>query len=215
MSTALGPLTTEFIPPSTCTSSAGIQVIVSPGCGDDRCTYWVAGANDMALTGDLPCFPPRYNPTMSNYYSPGLSCPVGYTTACTGFISIDTVTETIHTCCPESLGYQFTCIAPGERVLPWHSTLNCHVSLSEDVIGSTRTFEDITIHDLEQGISFTSATERLEAGIGAYGVEIRYQGKDVIAATTSRKTEGVVAVPVSQPGPGHVWKTGRCKRKTN
>jgi hypothetical protein len=85
----LGALTTVFTPPSSCLASSAL--------------WWIyTGYNVYQLQGppDLQnCFPPSYVPNSTAYYSPGV-CPSGYTTACTSFNTVGTVTDTLYTCCP-------------------------------------------------------------------------------------------------------------------
>jgi len=166
MTTNLGALTTAFTPPASCATSTGIHIV-----SDDNGQYWAAGPVNLDLASE--CYPPDYNPTKKFYYSPGI-CPSGYTPACTRRSSLATLTETIYTCCPSnSLGLRFVCMSTW--AFPWQSTLNCDVSLSD--VGTTRTWDEITMMFPDR--IYVTSTERMEAGIGAYGIEVRFQANDL------------------------------------
>ena len=88
--TSLGPLTTTFVAPPSCTTSfSHLYVIDGKGAV-------VAGP----VTANEDCFPPAYQNARYYYYSPGV-CPSGYTAACSTTESIGTLTQTIATCCPD------------------------------------------------------------------------------------------------------------------
>lgn len=88
--TVVGPLTTTFEAPSSCTTTTP-QLYQSWSGSTSR---YVEGP---LYTSDSDCFPSGYNP--NNYYSPGW-CPSGYTTACSSLASASTETETAVICCP-------------------------------------------------------------------------------------------------------------------
>ena len=166
--TSLGALTTTFEAPAACASSTGIHIV---GCGSG-CVWWAEGPLDVS-----ECYPSSYNPSLDNYYSPGL-CPSGYTPACTSRTSLATLTETIYTCCPTALGYTYRCI--GTPDWPWQSSLGCTVYFSDPT--STFTFPDATF--ITDDETMQTSTARTEVGIGAYGIEVRFQRAD-FASTTS------------------------------
>ncbi|KAK4443365.1 Gag poly protein, partial [Podospora aff. communis PSN243] len=169
--TLIAPLTTTFTPPPHCTSSAGLHISEwkpSPAQG-----LWYA-VGPLQSPPHFPCFPPSYNPTTQNYYSPGL-CPSGYTPACTSRNTIASLTETIYTCCPTAQGFTFSCIS--DAPFSWMSTLACDVWLYGEGGTGMMTFEGVTFVDLE-GRTKVTRTERSEVGIGAHGVEVRFQAGD-------------------------------------
>ncbi|GAB1320000.1 Mid2 domain-containing protein [Madurella fahalii] len=168
MATSIGVLTTVFTPPADCASSTGIHVV---GCGD-RCAWWAEGP-----LGAAHCYPTSYNPSLNHYYSPGI-CPSGYTAACTSLRSIAQVTETIQTCCPTALGYHYRCVRP---TWPWQSSLGCTVYFAD----ATSTFSFPTVTSIRDGSTVVRSTARTEVGIGAYGVEIRFQSTDFAPRATT------------------------------
>ncbi|KAK3315777.1 hypothetical protein B0H66DRAFT_270756 [Apodospora peruviana] len=188
----LGPLTTTFTPPASCASSTGIH-IVATYCGPDDpnpagCVYWAEGPIQPATE----CYPPKHNPTVRRYYSPGL-CPSGYTPGCTSRAIVETtVTETIYTCCPTALGYDFSC---GQIEYAWQRTLGCTVSLQGKSLGEssseTLSFTGVTFVDDHLTTRMIS-TARTELGMGAMGIEVRFRSGDFdesqIAAQTSSRT---------------------------
>lgn len=99
----LGPLTTAFRPPSECQICYEEAKLSST---TTTCLAYSSGCNGVRTT----CMPPGWD--SEAFYSPGLSCPVGWTTATAveppGLTSIiliggsDTLTpdESAAACCP-------------------------------------------------------------------------------------------------------------------
>ena len=79
--TILGPLTTFFTPPEFCmvhaTGTVGLPIFLGQTCGptgvQDEARCWPTAKPNVAK---LPPF------NGWGFYSPGLRCPAGYTTAC-------------------------------------------------------------------------------------------------------------------------------------
>lgn len=81
----LGPLTTVFTPPAACTQ----LVLVPSNLNFPQATLFEAqGCNQGDLEDAALCWPPATvsapSPPLDGwgFYSPGLSCPSGYATAC-------------------------------------------------------------------------------------------------------------------------------------
>ncbi|KAK3900946.1 hypothetical protein C8A05DRAFT_16806 [Staphylotrichum tortipilum] len=80
----LGPLTTVFIPPAPCSIAVGL-------CTTCDVAWWGQTCALMTVQDDPGCWPPTTDgvpePTPPllgwGFYSPGLECPAGYTSACT------------------------------------------------------------------------------------------------------------------------------------
>ncbi|KAK0740704.1 hypothetical protein B0T18DRAFT_331036 [Schizothecium vesticola] len=93
--TVLGPLTTTFKAPSTCTDSSTPQIY----------QIWTGSVSRYEqgplFTSGSNCFPSAYDASPQNYYSPGF-CPHGYTAACSSTNRIQTraAEETVLVCCP-------------------------------------------------------------------------------------------------------------------
>lgn len=164
---SIGALTTTFTAPASCASSTGINIV---GCGSG-CVWWAEGPLDAP-----DCYPSSYNPSLSHYYSPGV-CPSGYTPACTSKNTAGRVTETVQTCCPTALGYSYRCVQP---TWSWQSSLGCTVYF----IDATSTFSFPTVTSIRDGQTVITSTARTEVGIGAYGVEIRFQATDFVSSPT-------------------------------
>ncbi|KAK4124048.1 hypothetical protein N657DRAFT_573286, partial [Parathielavia appendiculata] len=166
---SLGALTTAFTPPASCASSTGIHIV---GCGAE-CVWWAEGPlNSPAASA---CYPSSYNPSLGHYYSPGV-CLSGYTAACTPRRTSGDVIETIQTCCPTALGYSYHCDQP---TFPWQSSLGCNVYMRDP--SSTLNFPTVT--SIRDGQTVITSTARTEVGIGAYGVETRFQARDFASST--------------------------------
>lgn len=83
--TILGSLTTVFTPPAPCTYAVGL-------CSACDVAWWGQTCAPTSVQDDTACWPPTTDgapePTEAallgrGFYSPGLKCPAGYTTACT------------------------------------------------------------------------------------------------------------------------------------
>lgn len=93
----LGPLTTTFTPPASCSDSTGIIQVRTVNEDDSSRPSVITQVSQGPLQiGD--CFPTNYEPIRGNYYSPGV-CPSGYDVACTG-ISDAFANDIVVTCCP-------------------------------------------------------------------------------------------------------------------
>lgn len=170
-----GPLTTTFTAPSSCTTATGLYQIWP---GTDRYFY-----EQGPLGSRTECFPSGYDPSPSQYYSPGL-CPSGYTPACSSTeISSNTAIETAYTCCPTAAAY--TCAgAPGD------------LDQSEVYLGCTTTFEGnialAQITAISDGSTnvIRSTTESAGVGIGANSIAVRFRSGDFnskVATTVSAR----------------------------
>jgi hypothetical protein len=114
--TVLGPLTTAWSPPDSCT-------VYVPECVGAKCTKAYRAQQCVGPqawgSDNAECWPPVTVSTPKppfqgwGYYSPGLVCPTGYTTACTaeyGGTSEWNMQftlapgETAVGCCPEYVG---------------------------------------------------------------------------------------------------------------
>ncbi|KAH6855950.1 hypothetical protein B0I37DRAFT_65880 [Chaetomium sp. MPI-CAGE-AT-0009] len=108
----LGPLTTVFTPPAPCTIAIGL-------CQSCDVAWWGQTCAETGVEDNTDCWPtttegapePTKMPLYGwGFYSPGLECPAGYTTACS---AVEGVTsqwkvqfqmepeETFVGCCPE------------------------------------------------------------------------------------------------------------------
>ncbi|KAF5248376.1 hypothetical protein FAUST_312 [Fusarium austroamericanum] len=120
--TNLGPLTTTFTYPASCT-------VVVQEC--DACTNgWQAQTcsdnsfNAQGVQDDAECWPPRRGSQSTGvalngwgFYSPGIECPAGYTTKCVSTDDVDggftfqfplAKSETAIGCCPTGFQCKYT-----------------------------------------------------------------------------------------------------------
>lgn len=91
--TVIGPLTSTFQAPSSCTTSGPhiYQIWTGKESRYEQGPLFTEGSN---------CFPSSYDISPEKYYSPGI-CPQGYTAACTRTNPIQTTAaETALICCP-------------------------------------------------------------------------------------------------------------------
>ncbi|GMG27618.1 unnamed protein product [Aspergillus oryzae] len=86
--TNLGPLTTTFTYPESCTVAVGACPTCTQGWQAQTCSN--NAFNHQGVQDDVECWPPRANPTLATgvalngwgFYSPGIHCPAGMVTAC-------------------------------------------------------------------------------------------------------------------------------------
>jgi len=87
-------LTTLFVPPNSCFTDAYWYLFTS---GQTPEVAGPGAASYLGLPWSTNCLPTNW--AASSYFSPGI-CPGGYTIACSSFNIVETVTETVATCCP-------------------------------------------------------------------------------------------------------------------
>ncbi|KAK6854028.1 hypothetical protein PG995_010840 [Apiospora arundinis] len=168
----LGPLTTIFTAPLSCSQSALFMRDEFDCAGS---TSILRGPMDTAPAAH--CFPPLFDARPGAYYSPGI-CPNGYTAACT---SINTqAAETILTCCPEAgQGLSYRCSLGSE----WSWGL-CHAALGG---GATATLTDLKT--VKCGSSLAGTESFLWDGVAqAQSIQVRFRREDVSLFNTSRQT---------------------------
>lgn len=90
--TNLGPLTTAFTPPSHCAADLYYAfALQSTLTATAFRGFDCSNATDGRLTVDKPCYPGSTVASFlvgGGYYSPGLVCPLGYTTACSSTVGL-------------------------------------------------------------------------------------------------------------------------------
>lgn len=113
--TVLGPLTTTFTYPSSC--SVVVKDCLTCERGYQAQTCGTNPSNGQGVQDDPDCWPERSNNDLTTgfafngwgIYSPGIHCPDGYTTACAATAGIDggfpfqyslEKSETAIGCCP-------------------------------------------------------------------------------------------------------------------
>ncbi|KAK4451783.1 hypothetical protein QBC34DRAFT_43032 [Podospora aff. communis PSN243] len=178
--TAIGPLTTTFRAPSSCTATPQIyQIFTGNEYRLEQGPLFTSGSN---------CFPPGYDAGPDRYYSPGF-CPQGYTAACTKTDSRQTrsPTETALICCPTALRY--TCPGVTEP-----ASLGCTTTWkgAVAVIGVT-VITDSTV-------SGSKIISESNGGIGVHSIQVRF--KDGDASQTSVPPQGAsrtLSLPTQTP----------------
>ncbi|KAK3946248.1 hypothetical protein QBC46DRAFT_369287 [Diplogelasinospora grovesii] len=168
--TVIGPLTTTFTAPSSCTTST--PQIYQIWTSEER--HYVQGP---LFTAGSDCYPSGYDASPSDYYSPAV-CPHGYTPACTRFNPVttasetetETETETAYICCPTALSY--TCLQPSSQ-----AAVGCTTSWKSAlaVIGAT-VISDGTLS------GYTTASET-EGGFAAYSIQVRFKSGELSPLT--------------------------------
>ncbi|KAM7222097.1 hypothetical protein V8F06_002602 [Rhypophila decipiens] len=167
MTTAIGPLTTVFKAPSSCTTNTP-QIYQVHSTGDSY--SYVQGP---LYESGSDCYPSGYEPAPSAYYSPGSSCPHGYTAACSNVATVGTVvveTETALICCPTATGIiAYTCAGADNKA----PSLGCQMAFSraKGVIGATVVNKDGSVG------SYGVFTES-EGLFAAHSIQIRFRSAD-------------------------------------
>ncbi|KAL2179965.1 uncharacterized protein P884DRAFT_275548 [Thermothelomyces heterothallicus CBS 202.75] len=158
--TVVGPLTTTFRAPSSCTTTSP-QVYQIWSASHSR---YVEGP--LFTSGSIDCFPSGYDPAPTNYYSPGW-CPHGYTTACSSLASARRTTETAVICCPTN--FRYTCrasaLSNGHSIGCTTAWTNAMAVLGVTVVknGEVRT---------------TTVVSETSNAITAYGIQVRFKSND-------------------------------------
>lgn len=144
--TNLGPLTTVWTPSPSCTAMIPFCEACDSGYLAQRCDLSIEGAG--SLRDNTDCWPPVQSRVASpthpfvgwGFYSPGIQCPTGYTSACTAeynkrpewplqFTLIES--ETAVGCCPmlvfissvDLMKPSFVC--PSNTQLQWLRVREC------------------------------------------------------------------------------------------
>ncbi|KAJ5832881.1 hypothetical protein N7474_001192 [Penicillium riverlandense] len=183
--TAALPLTTTFVPPSTCISDT---YLASSGCTTGTCNgLWMNLGPGPQATG--ACLPSGYSPY--SYYSPGV-CPSGYSIAYSSVGSGENP-ETFATCCPSSYTAR-TEIPASESGTAWYTYEQCYW---QPTAGAT--IYEYTYYDL--GSSWISATSTMDTSgmVNAYGVSIRFRDSPSTTSATSTSSSGIAEETQGKP----------------
>ncbi|KAM7209581.1 hypothetical protein V8F20_000319 [Naviculisporaceae sp. PSN 640] len=210
--TAIGPLTTTFQAPSSCTTTTP-QIYQVHNTQDHDTYSYVQGP---LFKSGSNCFPSGYDASPSAYYSPGV-CPQGYTAACTKTSTIRTAipavpagdedaVETAFICCPTATGFiNYTCAEAKDGgssntkgAAPF---MGCQMAFSRahGVIGATVIKEDGSTG------SYGVFTES-EGLFAAHSIQVRFRASDSnsprilnVPGQTSSTTSAVSTIPTSEP----------------
>ncbi|KAK6859163.1 hypothetical protein PG995_005016 [Apiospora arundinis] len=156
----LGPLTTTFSVPKSC-SSTFLGDNGNTGPGNIWIQFGTVGPNYAA-----DCFPENFSALDPYYYSPGV-CPLGYTVACAAGLGDG---ATVGTCCPTGYG----CV----RGRPGHESNACRTVLSTDSYFSYSVALTTSAGDYPRPQSSTTQFWAAGAGVFARGPVIRRSGSD-------------------------------------
>jgi hypothetical protein len=185
----LGPLTTTFTPPTTCFLTTAF-----PATGG---AFDVTGAGlafaetylSIVSNGATSCYPSNYGylGDLSNYFSPGLVCPRGYST---GGLLTTVNQETLAFCCPS--GFR----QPGQPEF-----LSCYKTIEGVLTASavlTRTGTGLEFYVGSMSTEFSSTEHTLEASV----IPLRWRAVDVPSSPTTTTTD-----PSSFPSSGSISTT--------
>ncbi|KAL2268940.1 hypothetical protein VTJ83DRAFT_3786 [Remersonia thermophila] len=215
--TALGPLTTAWTMPEDCK----VNIVLCSTCDEGfRGQQCVVSNGEGRAEDHTRCWPPATAAAGSpqwpfmgwGYYSPGISCPVGYTTACTAehggrsewahqFTLVPG--ETAIGCCP--VGYRCdnrngnTCVADADR---GHTTV---VTTGSCVNGRMVNVGPATLPDL---VTFTATdgssegqvvTRTRDMVLLAPMYQLNFKASDLPQATGT--TDSTTSLPTTTPPP--------------
>ncbi|KAH7376704.1 hypothetical protein B0T11DRAFT_23508 [Plectosphaerella cucumerina] len=155
--TNIGPLTTVYTPPASCTRSTGWYKSFETTVNDAGETEAVYFDYRGPISID-DCLPPGFNAETRDYYSPGV-CPSAYTSACSrpGDFANPSLTKVI--CCPSGT-VSFGC----QSNLDVNHKCGYSVSTGEGVL------DPLTV--IESGSVFITVSTVSEGYIHAFGVEV-------------------------------------------
>ncbi|KAK4190322.1 hypothetical protein QBC35DRAFT_89227 [Podospora australis] len=163
--TVIGPLTTTFTAPASCTT-AGVQTQIYNVWNGTESKY----VQGPLFPDDSDCFPEGYDAAPTNYYSPGY-CPLGYTAACSGLETTSAVTETAIVCCPSHPALTYACGTDS-------------ASRTQPALACTTAWDGaeglIEAFDVRNGTTASSASVATltAGGVSAYGIQIRFKSGD-------------------------------------
>ncbi|KAA6412564.1 MAG: hypothetical protein FRX48_03555 [Lasallia pustulata] len=209
----LGPLTNSFTPPSSCT----INVIAR-----DTGTAWQGQeCTDDNVFDAVTCWPTATVPAPVppfegwGFYSPGLVCPDGYTSACTASFNPSqsasfqfalSSSETAVGCCPTG----FTCLTGQSSVQTCSLSATsvtlsggiCHGSALQDnilIIPTTAATINSSPASIAGGITYLAIQE---TAIYAPLIQLVWQASDLTETTSTSSTSSTsTTISPSIPGP--------------
>lgn len=194
----LGPLTTTFTPPSTCFSTTAFP---ATGGGEDVTGAGLAYAEtylQIVSNQATSCYPSNYGyfGVSTNYFSPGLVCPSGYST---GGLLTTSNGETLGYCCPS--GFR----QPGDQI--YHS---CSKTIEGVLTASavlTRTGTGLEFYVESMSTQFSSTEHTLSAS----AIPLRWRDVGVPSSLTAAPATGspsslssagsISSIPTSQVTP--------------
>ncbi|KAK4149950.1 hypothetical protein C8A00DRAFT_18438 [Chaetomidium leptoderma] len=219
LGTLLGPLTTTWSVPDSCT----VHLLTCPTCAEGfRGQQCVVRSGTGQAEDHTNCWPPatqkagtpRYPFVGWGFYSPGLACPTGYTTACTAehggrseweveFTMVPG--ETAVGCCPEGFACTNrngnTCIAVISTDAPVQTTVaTAMCSGSEMVNLAPATFPDIitTTATASSGGAIAVQTATRSMVLLAPMFQLNYQSSDISAASSSSSSSAASTTPTDR-----------------
>lgn len=149
-----GPFPTDFIVPSDC---SGI---------------WAGGV--LAIDVKPTCLPRNFNPDHNAYYSPGTSCPSGYTAqdSCTRSSGS---TSTI-TCCPKRGDLTLQCVDDPKALEGEYEHMFCTWSAGD---------HETVLYATDGDGDVSAVTMSGREGINAYGLRMVYEPTDIVTSAES------------------------------
>ncbi|KAK3319384.1 hypothetical protein B0H66DRAFT_559370 [Apodospora peruviana] len=197
--TNLGPLTTTFVPPARCTTAIaacktcvdawqGQECLVSPGPRDVT-TCW------PTTTAGVP--EPTYPLQGWGFYSPGIICPTGYTSACSSAADRR-----------DGFQFQFTLVAGETAVGCCPAGYRC----TDNGVAQTCVFDTATAVDRTVATAICSGgasagrgellmTPGVEVSVYAPMFQINFKETDLPQSSTTTSTSSVGSAQTSAPPP--------------
>ncbi|KAH8691948.1 hypothetical protein BGW36DRAFT_386601 [Talaromyces proteolyticus] len=209
----LGPLVTPFTYPSTCTSA----FLDCSTCSD---AWQAQTCSDNGTQDDSDCWPPPINGNLltsvpifgGGFYSPGISCPVGYVSACSatggGHTSYSfqydlLEAETAIGCCPSGYTCGYISVATGKynKVQTCLSMISTGQFSAIQCHGSTTILTQQTI-PATVAVSVTATTSYVTAYVIVQTMTIKAPLFQIIHKSTDlpKSTSTIITTPTSQPG---------------
>ncbi|KAI0134063.1 hypothetical protein BJ170DRAFT_183415 [Xylariales sp. AK1849] len=204
-STLLGPLTTTWTPPASCTVAMAACSTCTSGWLAQKCY------SSNSVIDEASCWPPRsagvadkIAPLMAwGVYSPGLECPSGYATACsydgsknTGdfeFLFRPETTETAIGCCPTG----YSCAKQSGLI-----GQTCSAAIASSTIPTVTCESATSAHFSYQAVPwavFENTTTKIMSTFYAYAplFQLNYQSSDIASLSTTVTSEQSVPTDTS------------------
>jgi len=178
------PLTTTFTPPADCSG------LYEPS--------FTVGVVDPYTT----CLPSGFTLGTTNFFSPGLICPAGYSTACHDTAGVSTITTV--NCCPVRSDISMSCgdFRGLEHTNSFWGTFFCtwYCSKSTSLLMTLSSSSGVT--------STVSVAYTPGMGLNAYGVRMVYENTDVPTTSASSSGSGSASSPSASGTGGSQPKSG-------
>lgn len=176
-------MTTSFVARAAATTASAVVITSFPSVPltttfkpSADCSGFYFSHDIFVIDASSSCLPSGFDTNPTSYFSPGIACPSGYSTACHDTTGVSTITTV--TCCPVRGDVSLSCVPNPLSLADVWSTLFC------TWIAPDTTTLSVTLSS--NGVTSTSlGTFVSPGGINALGIRMVYQSSDLSTSTSS------------------------------